>query len=957
MFRSRWAILSVLLAWATVSSVRAQDPAPAAPSAAPRRPTAKQVEFFERQVRPLLAEHCHACHGPKKQHADLRLDSHAALLKGSENGPVIDLTAPAASLLLRAIRHADDATAMPPDPAPKLSDAAIGQIEKWLAAGAPWPEDAASKSTTPQQSAADHWAFQSVTLPPVPDVKDQDWARTPIDRFVLAALEAQDLSPAPPAPRATLIRRVTYDLTGLPPTAEEVAAFVADASPEAFARVVDRLLGSVQYAERWARHWLDVARYADTKGYVRLAEERTFPFAFAYRDYVIGAFQDDLPYDRFILEQIAADQLPADQISVDAAGHDRRLAALGFLTLGRQFTGNTYDIIDDRIDVVSRGLLGLTVTCARCHDHKYDPIPTADYYSLYGVFAPGEEPLLPPLVSPPAADAATQTFERELDARRKSLEEYEPTEYAKLLDDFRQHVGAYLVEALAGRVLLQQPLPLEHNDLRQLVVNRWVDYLDDAGPDDPVWAAWHALAKLPADPFAEQAAALIGSWANSNQTDAGQPFNALVVARLTANPPKSMADVARAYGALLTEVHTQWQSQVASAAAAAGALPLRIASDDQEALRQVLYAANSPVMVSRQEAILNYLYDAPINAEIFKRRGAINAHLADTAHGPVRAHTVVDRPTLDEPRILMRGNPTRPGRRVPRHFLTALAGESPPHFTVGSGRLELAQAIANPDNPLTARVMVNRVWAHHFGAGLVRTPSNFGLRGERPTHPELLDYLAATFMDQGWSLKKLHRAILLSATYQQSSQDRAVHAAHDPENRLLWRANRRRLDFESLRDSLLVAAGRLDLSVGGPSVELTAASANRRTLYGRIDRQGLPGMLPTFDFASPDTHAPQRYQTTVPQQALLLMNSPLVAELAKSLAARADVTAIADPGKRAAHLIQIAWGRAPSERELQLALAFVTAEPASAVPGAAELDAWQAFAQTLLLANEFAHVD
>jgi hypothetical protein len=938
----------MLLALAMYASVRADDTPPAATPS----PTAEQVEYFERQVRPLLAEHCHACHGAKKQHADLRLDSRAALVKGSENGPVVDLAAPAASLLLRAIRHADDATAMPPDPAPKLSDAAIGQIEKWLAAGAPWPEEAASQPSTTQQAAVDHWAFQSVKLPPVPEVKDQAWARTPIDRFVLAALEAQNLSPAPPALRATLIRRVTYDLTGLPPTAGEVAAFVADESPDAFAKVVDRLLGSVHYAERWARHWLDVARYADTKGYVRLAEERTFPFAFAYRDYVIRAFQDDLPYDRFILEQIAADQLPAD-----AAGDDRRLAALGFLTLGRQFTGNTYDIIDDRIDVVSRGLLGLTVTCARCHDHKYDPIPTADYYSLYGVFSPGEEPVVPPLIAPPAADVATQAFERELDARRKSLEEYELPEYAKLLDDFRSQAGVYLVEALAGRVLLQQPLPLEHNDVRQLVVNRWVDYLDDAGPNDPVWAPWHALAKLPADQFAEQAAAMIGSWKNGAKTDSGQPLNALVVARLSANPPKSMSDVARTYGALLTEVHAQWQSQVASAAAAAGALPLRISSDDHEALRQVLYAANSPVMVSRQEAILNYLYDAPINTEIFKRRGAINAHLADTAHGPVRAHTVVDLPTLNEPRILMRGNPTRPGRRVTRHFLTALAGESPPPFTLGSGRLELARAIANPDNPLTARVVVNRVWAHHFGAGLVRTPSNFGLRGERPTHPELLDYLAATFVDQGWSLKKLHRAILLSATYQQSSQDRADHAARDPENRLLWRANRQRLDFESLRDSLLVAAGRLDLSVGGPSVELTAASANRRTLYGRIDRQGLPGMLPTFDFASPDTHAPQRYQTTVPQQALLLMNSPLVADLAKAMAARTDVARIADPSERIARMVQIAWGRAPSERELQLALAFVTAEPTPTAPAAPELDAWQAFAQTLLLANEFAHVD
>ena len=298
----------------------------------------------------------------------------------------------------------------------------------------------------------------------------------------------------------------------------------------------------------------------------------------------------------------------------------------------------------------------------------------------------------------------------------------------------------------------------------------------------------------------------------------------------------------------------------------------------------MLYAADAPVAVGRQEALWQYLHDAPINDEIVRRRNAINQHLAQTAQAPPRAHTLVELEVPHEPRIFVRGNPTRPGRLVPRQFLEVLSPEGRKPFAVGGGRFDLAQAIVSRDNPLTARVAVNRVWAHHFGAGLVRSPSNFGLRGQPPTHPELLDYLAQRFMDEGWSIKKLHRWIMLSSVYQQASEDRADYRARDPENRLLWKMNRRRLDFEALRDSLLSAAGRLDRSIGGPSVDLNASEANRRTVYGLIDRQGLPTMLPTFDFASPDAHSAERYSTTVPQQALFLMNSPLLAEMARSFA-------------------------------------------------------------------------
>ncbi len=797
--------------------------------------------------------------------------------------------------------------------------------------------------------AADHWAFQPVESHVVPKVQRTDWASSPIDRFILAALEAERMSPAEPANRTTLIRRATFDLIGLPPSPDEVAAFVANRDADAFAKVVDRLLDSPLYGQRWGRYWLDVARYADTKGYVRLKEERRFHHAFTYRDWVIRAFNEDLPYDRFVELQLAADLLPPSP-------DNRDLAALGFLTLGRQFTGNKYDIIDDRIDVVTRGLLGLSVSCARCHDHMYDPIPTADYYSLYGVFETSEEPVIPPLVGPVASDAATQDFQREFEKLKAALDEYEPVQYAALVNEFRRRSAEYLVAAAEGFVPLQQPLPKTSADVRQVVVNRWIDFISRSDQRDPVFGAWHALAQLKSDEFAGAAAQLVEKW-KSGDDASGVPINALVPERLARQPLKSMADVARAYGELFAEVHQRWQTLSSATAAAGGGALERLTDVAEEHLRQVLYAPDSPVAVSRQLAFEEYLYDAPIHDEITKRRLAINQHLCSTAHAPARAHTLVESPVQSEPRIFVRGNPGRPGRSVPRQFLSVLAcGESKPkQFDAASSRLDLARAIVDRDNPLMVRVLVNRIWAHHFGAGLVRSPSNFGLRGQPPTHPDLLDYLARRFTDEGWSIKKLHRWIMLTSVYQQSSRDHADYAARDPENRLLWKMNRRRLDFESLRDSLLAAAGRLDTTSSGPGFDLAAPGANRRTVYALVDRQALPGMLPTFDFASPDAHSPERHATTVPQQALLLMNSPLVTDAAKAFAARADVKGIANPADRVARLIELAWGRAASEREIKQAVEFVTADESAATAGS--FDAWESLAQTLLLANEFMYVE
>ncbi len=766
----------------------------------PRPPSRDEGDFFEKHVRPVLAENCFTCHGPKQQKSGLRLDSREAVLKGTDLGPVVLPGDVEKSPLVRAIRYDGDVK-MPPKK--KLPPEAIEALTKWVRLGAPWPtakDEAGTRKDEPGQPPdkshpssfhlhpSKHWAFQPV--------KHQR-PRT-IDSFIRAKLQEKGLVPAPPADRRTLIRRATFDLLGLPPTPDEVEAFIHDPSPDAFAGLVDRLLASPHYGERWGRHWLDVARYADERGYVGVDVDRVYPFAYAYRDWVIRAFNEDLPYDQFLIQQLAADQLiregeaPAEPGSAGASPSqsDRgSLAAMGFLTVGRRFINNQHDIIDDRIDVVTRGLMGLTVTCARCHDHKYDPIPTADYYSLYGVFASSEEPQDLPLLDPAVTGPQRQAFEKEL---------------AKLVEDKAKF----------------------ERDNEQMRRER----------------------------------------------------------------PREFKEKIKPYDNKIKRLH-----------------------------------ANHP--------------------------GA-----------PPRGMVLVDRPQPVTSHVLLRGNPGNVGPEVPRQFLEVLAGKDRKPFTMGSGRLELAHAIANRDNPLTARVLVNRVWLHHFGQGLVRTPSDFGLRSDPPSHPELLDFLAAHFMENGWSIKNLHRLIMLSSTYQQGSDatpgDAA--AAVDAENTLLWKMNRQRLEFEALRDSLLFVSGQLDRTVGGRSGDLTRPPYdNRRTVYGFIDRQNLPAMFRTFDFANPDTHSPQRHTTTVPQQALFMMNSPFVAEQARRLVQRPEVAGQKETEGRVQQLHRLVYQRPASPEEVALARRFLASlekEPAGNKP-ATLLSPWEKYAQVLLQANEFAFVD
>ena len=755
------------------------------------------VEFFEKEVRPVLAEHCYKCHGPDKQKAELRLDSRAAILKGSDVGPVVIPGKPEESSLILSVKHEGDSKM--PAKEPKLAAEQIAALVQWVKIGLPWPDKDAPKLSAVEEAARSHWSFQPIRKPEPPTVVDSTaWAQSPIDRFILARLQKERLAPSPRAARRTLLRRATYDLTGLPPSYKELVAFENDPAPDAFARVVERLLASPAYGERMGRHWLDVARYADTKGYV-FQEERRYPFAYTYRDWVIRAFNDDMPYDQFLIRQIAADHLGESNDS---------LAALGFLTLGRRFINNIHDIIDDRIDVVSRGTMGLTVTCARCHDHKFDPVTQKDYYALYGVFASSKEPELNelPLLS---SSMPTAEYEKERAAHQAKIQEF------------------YVRRALEMSCLVS----------------------------------------------------------------VAQGTPALV----------STAAVEELFGSR-NRVFT------------------RKARDELRELRN---------KAARAEA---------------------------GAGAPPRAMALVDRPQPVTPRVFIRGNAGRPGEEVARRFIALLAAGDPKPFQKGSGRLELAQAIASKDNPLTARVMVNRVWTQHFGRGLVPTPGDFGVKGERPSHPELLDWLASVFVAESWSVKKLHRAIMLSSTYQQTSDDRADAIERDPANRLLWRMNRRRLDFEALRDSLISVAGHLDATVGGRAVDITAQPfSRRRTVYGFIDRQNLPGMFRTFDFASPDTTSPQRHVTTVPQQALFMMNSPFVIEQARALVANLDFTEPPASERQIEALYQTILGRAAEPGEVEAGLQYVSAQLSRERSG--QIGAWEKYAQVLLLTNEFAFVD
>jgi hypothetical protein len=866
------------------------------------------LDYFEREVRPILADTCFKCHGADKQESDLRLDSRASLLAGGISGPAIVPSQPEQSLLVTAIRHFGDLK-MPPQA--KLTEPQIAAITHWVKLGAPWPSERLAQSKKPD-SARQHWAFQPVIDPPVPIVAGND-SPNPIDAFIQEKIATTGLTKSYPADRRTLARRVSFGLTGLPPTYDEIVAFERDSSDRAYENLIDRLLCQPQYGEHWGRHWLDVARYSDTKGYVYAREQRFWVHAWVYRDWVVQALNDDLPYNRFLLLQIAADQAAPD----DPAA----LAAMGFLTLGRRFLGVSREIIDDRIDVVTRGTMGLTVACARCHDHKYDPIPTRDYYSLYGIFQSCSEQMLP-IAEPHRDDPQSLKFVAELANRREKLAETMAARRFETASRNRQRAGDYLAAQLE---LHKYPVEgfdqiLAKTDLLPTFVHRWRDYLSAAQKrSDPVFAPWHAYAQLSPREFAAKS----GSVTQQLQSRPPGEVNATIAASF-ATPPKSISEVAAKYGEAFAHVDRQWQAELSTAATEQRPPPVSLADNAAEAIRQVLFSPIGPCEVPDEPIVnIEYFFDSGSCDELWKLQNQVDNWILQSS--PTARHAVVlkDRNQPTVPHVFKRGNPANLGDEVPRQFVSVIAGPGRQPFSLGSGRLELARAIIDPKNPLTARVIVNRVWARHFGAGLVRTPSDFGTRAETPSHPELLDWLTSRFIADGWSLKKLHRRILLSQTYQQSSREpseaRLLAQANqlDPENRLLWRMNDRRLSFEEMRDSFLSASGQLGRTIGGRAGDLLSPRFTRRSLYGSIDRQFLPSTLRVFDFANPDLHIPLRSDTTVPQQALFFLNHPLVVGYAQALAKRTADTLSTE--QRVQQLYRLVYQRDAAPTELQAA--------------------------------------
>jgi hypothetical protein len=906
-----------------------------------------QFEFFEKRIRPVLVERCYPCHslGAEKLKGDLLLDSQEGMLKGGGSGkPAIVAGNAEASQLVEAIRYINDDLQMPPPKKGKLSPDQIADFVTWINSGAPDPR-AKQAGNLPSlaeryQAAKNHWAFQPVGNPPVPVVAKETGPKTAIDNFIIAQLAAHGLQLSAPADKRALIRRASYDLLGLPPTAEQVNAFIADRSPEACAKLVEHLLASPRYGERWGRYWLDVARFADTKGYVYEGREETkFIHSAAYRDWVIKAFNEDMPYDQFLKLQIAADQLEGAELG--------SLAAMGYLTLGRRFLGVVHDIIDDRIDVLMRGTQALTVGCARCHDHKFDPVPTADYYSLYGVFSGCTERAVP--LAPAMASAnAYLEFDKELKTREDNFRSV----FNSKRDEQSKRLRAKATEYLLA-VLEVEKYPSEEfysfvqaDDLNPIVVRGWHGYLLSTGKTfHPIWAPWHACAALSAGEFSARAASAISSCANGTNK-----LNPILEKALGEKVPGSMREVAEIYGGLLGNIDKKWTE----AADKSKAL-----SKDEEALRQVLYAAESPAVVPAGAIVdLEWYFDEPTRVELGKLSSRIEQWILQAPGAPPYAMILEDRALQKNARVFKRGNPVNKGEEVPRQFLEILSGAGRKPFEKGSGRLELAQAIASKQNPLTARVLVNRDWLHHFGAGLVRTPSDFGTRAEPPSHPELLDWLANHFMENGWSIKGLHRLIMCSAAYQQASGEEKQPASEtvsrssapaarfkpgssphphqalpleiDPENKLLWRMNRQRLDFESVRDSLLSVSGQLETNIGGKAEMLFKAPfSKRRSVYGFIDRQFLPGPFRLFDFPNPDMHNPQRSETTVPQQALFFLNSPFVIDQARALAVRVGAAGESEPRERKAvsetirRLYRIAFQREPTAAELKGGLQFI----------------------------------
>ncbi len=896
-------------------------------------PTPAELDFFEKKIRPVLNDKCYSCHSVAegKAKGGLVVDSKEALLKGGDTGPSIVPGDPDKSLFIKAIRYTDADLRMPPSNK-KLSTQEIADLEQWVKMGAPDPRKGDPAKWKEQLAAAekDHWAFKPVKKPTVPDIKMKGWVGSPVDNFILEQLEEKAMFPSFQADRRTLIRRATYDLTGLPPTADEVKAFVEDKSPDAYPKLIDKLLASPQYGERWGRLWLDIARYADTKGDVNNnREDFRFAYAWTYRDYVIKSFNDDKPYDQFVMEQLAGDKMVQGE-QKDA------LAGLGFLTLGKRFMGNRNEIIDDQIDAVSKGLLGLTVSCARCHDHKFDPIPTADYYSWHGIFNSSVEPEIEPLLAKPVETPDYLEFQKQLERLQAEVRTYRESNETFILNNLRTNAYTYLRVAYEAPKMTnaqtRNEFILRTNRLNNGVLGAWQRTLNafSRQKQPSIFTPLIEFSKLRPEEYATKGKLLSQSFAQ-NTWKPGQ-INPYIARLFAGQGPVDFKDVTDRYKRALEDVDEKWQAEIKMWETRKKLSkkddlpePTKLADKYAEEVRMALYGQNSPANPPSNQ--IDGMLPQNVQQRETSMRGAIAQLKMSHPGSPPRAQALEDSRQPRDSRVFIRGNASSLGDPAPRQFLKVLSTGDRTPFKDGSGRFELAKSIASKENPLTARVMVNRIWMYHFGEALVPTTSDFGTRSTPPSHPALLDYLSASFMENGWSVKKMHKLMMLSSTYQQASTHNPRYSQMDPGNKLLWRMNIRRLDFESLRDTLLALGGKLDLSVGGNPVDITKPETTRRTVYGYVDRRNLPEVFNHFDFANPDLTTSKRYFTIVPQQSLFLMNNPMVIQQARNLVERPDFRSQGDEERRVKMLYDLVLQREPSQEEVKMGLRFLESLP------------------------------
>ncbi|BCX46928.1 cytochrome c [Haloferula helveola] len=947
---------SILLASACLSSL----------GIASAQPSPEDLAFFENKIRPVLASACYECHSvdAKKLKADLFLDSRASILKGGDSGPSIVVGKPDESLLIETIRYTNVDLQMPPKT--RLTDEQVADFEKWVEMGAPWPDEEPPKpgknrdAFDIQARRATHWCWQPVKEVRPPAVKDSDWPLQPLDQFILAKLEAANLKPAPDADRPSWIRRLSFDLRGLPPTPEEVDAFVADTSDDAFEKVVDRYLASSDYGVKWGRHWLDLARYAESYGH---EFDYNIPEAWKYRDTVVRAFNADVPHDQMIREAIAGDLLESPRVD-EKSGLNESVAATGFWWLGEathaptDVRGDEATRIDNQIDAFSKSFLGLTVSCARCHDHKFDAISDEDYYSLTGFLQSSRRELTPRDPGGRIAEAATRLRQLQKETTVSAAGTVKASPSAK------------------GEGVLW--------DFQGGETDGWLKS-GEAFPDQPSGAAPLEIALLPGQtehiPAGVWHSGLYGS----------QLHGVLRTPTFTLEKPELHIRIAATgnvrarviidgyfmdeFNALLfrgidlkdkgidTGGKWQWKRFAGDLRKYVGHrvyVEFLDKGDGYIAVDEVGYQPR------KGEPALTPIADPAVAASAVEQAKAIWKDMP--APDYVLAMT---EGTPENDRLHIRGGHKNLGDELPRRFLTALGGKEKAAPKTSSGRLELARDVASPDNPLTARVQVNRIWHHLTGRGIVPTVDDFGVMGEDPSHPELLDWLARRFVENGWSNKQMIRSIVLSRTYRMScvahpEVSENTIAEVDADNALLHKFRVRRLTSESIRDGILAISGRLDPKLDGPSVAVHLTSfmegrgrppcgpldgAGRRSVFTAVRRNFLPPFHLAFDYPTPFSTMGRRSRSNVPAQSLVLMNDPFVAEQAKIWAKKLE--AEPNPDARLAKAYRQAFSREPDAKEKEMLLSFLERQAGLYSTGAEDPRVWADLCHLLFNKKEF----